>query len=233
MFKIPISKMDDKQLRGAVQLLYDELELMKRKYTDALSNLDSDNFSSVFIKEQKGFKSKILQTANSIELSVSALDGRLSKLSIDIDGINGEISDINGNLTTINADLNGIYTRVAEVESGLSSEISQRKDAIKMIVSDADSSSIFLQTANGFEMTGNVTVTGIQYVSEDLHIGQGQGSKKLQFNYGALIQTVSDGYGGYSALEISAQKIYLESKLDLSNCIEIDWGDNAPEAVFG
>ena len=133
MFKIPISKMDDKQLRGAVQLLYDELELMKRKYKDALSNLDSDNFSSAFIKEQNGFKSKMVQTANSIELSVSSLDGRISKLGIDIDGINGEISDINGNLTTINADLNGIYTLVAEVESGLSSEISQRKDAIKMI----------------------------------------------------------------------------------------------------
>ena len=50
MFDIPINKMDFKQLRNEVQALRDELAIMKRKYEDAIYNLDSDNFSKSFTR---------------------------------------------------------------------------------------------------------------------------------------------------------------------------------------
>ena len=40
-----IPDMNFKQLRNEVQLLRDELAIMKRKYEDILYNLDDDNFS--------------------------------------------------------------------------------------------------------------------------------------------------------------------------------------------
>ena len=40
-----INDMNFKQLRNEVQLLRDELAIMKRKYEDILYNLDDDNFS--------------------------------------------------------------------------------------------------------------------------------------------------------------------------------------------
>ena len=47
-----INNMNDKQLRNEVQLLRDELAIMKRKFEDIIYNLDTDNFSSRFVKEQ-------------------------------------------------------------------------------------------------------------------------------------------------------------------------------------
>ena len=47
-----ISNMNMKQLRNEVQALRDELAIFKRKYEDVIYNLDTDNFSGRFIKEQ-------------------------------------------------------------------------------------------------------------------------------------------------------------------------------------
>ena len=58
-----ISNMTDKQLRNEVQLLRDELAIMKRKYEDIIYNLDTDNFSSRFVKEQGDMKTAIKVTA--------------------------------------------------------------------------------------------------------------------------------------------------------------------------
>jgi hypothetical protein len=66
-----IAKMTDKQLRNEVQLLRDELAKMKRQYEDIIYNLDTDNFSSRFTREQKDMKAAIEFTAEGIKTKVS------------------------------------------------------------------------------------------------------------------------------------------------------------------
>ena len=69
-----INKMDFKQLRNEVQLLRDELAIMKRKYEDIIYNLDTDNFSNRFVKEQGDMKTAIEVTAEGIKTKVSKED---------------------------------------------------------------------------------------------------------------------------------------------------------------
>lgn len=78
-----ISTMNDKQLRNEVQLLRDELAIMRRKFEDIIYNLDTDNFSSRFVKEQGKMKTAIEVTAEGIKTKVSKedLDKSLSSYS--------------------------------------------------------------------------------------------------------------------------------------------------------
>ena len=69
-----INKMDFKQLRNEVQLLRDELAIMKRKYEDIIYNLDDDNFSSRLVKEKDNMKTAIEITAEGIKTKVSKTD---------------------------------------------------------------------------------------------------------------------------------------------------------------
>ncbi|MBQ8637147.1 MAG: hypothetical protein IJ423_05670 [Clostridia bacterium] len=74
MFDIPISKMNDKQLRNAVQLLYDELAIFKRKYNDAIYNLDSDNLGKSFTVTQNNMKAQLKIAADAIKAAVTEED---------------------------------------------------------------------------------------------------------------------------------------------------------------
>lgn len=78
-----IAKMDDRQLRNEVQLLRDELAIMKRKFEDIIYNLDTENFSSRFTKEQGDMRAAIEFTAKGIKSKVSKedLDNALSYYS--------------------------------------------------------------------------------------------------------------------------------------------------------
>lgn len=69
-----IATMNDKQLRNEVQLLRDELAIIKRKYEDIIYNLDTDNFSSRFVKEQGDMKTAIEVNAEGIKTKVSNED---------------------------------------------------------------------------------------------------------------------------------------------------------------
>lgn len=96
--------------------------------------------------------------------------------------------------------------------------------------------SVFVQTADGFELRGNVTidgglVVGLARVADTLYIGE-EGPKSIVFADNAQISTVLDGLGGYSSIKISGATVYIESRLDLSNC-RVDWGENQPVCVFG
>ena len=72
-----IDKMNFKQLRNEVQLLRDEIAIMKRKYEDAIYNIDESNFSSKIIQERDNMKAEISVTADEIKtkLSKEDLDG--------------------------------------------------------------------------------------------------------------------------------------------------------------
>lgn len=69
-----VYNMTDKQLRNEVQLLRDELAIMKRKYEDIIYNLDDDNFSSRFVKEKNDMRTAIEVTAEGIKTKVSRED---------------------------------------------------------------------------------------------------------------------------------------------------------------
>lgn len=66
-----IDKMSFKELRKEVQLLRDELAVFKRKYEDAIYNLDSENFGKSFTVAQNNMKAQIQITADAIKTTVS------------------------------------------------------------------------------------------------------------------------------------------------------------------
>ncbi len=74
MFDIPVSKMNDKQLRNAVQWLYDELAIFKRKYNDAIYNLDSENLGKSFTVTQNNMKTQLKIAADAIKSAVTEED---------------------------------------------------------------------------------------------------------------------------------------------------------------
>ena len=61
-----IQNMTDKQLRNEVQLLRDELAIMKRKFEDIIYNLDNDNFSSSIVKEKDNLKAAVKITVEKL-----------------------------------------------------------------------------------------------------------------------------------------------------------------------
>ena len=66
-----IENMDFKALRKEVLYLRDELAVFKRKFEDAIYNLDSDNFGKSFTFEQNGMKAQIKLTAEGLKSAVS------------------------------------------------------------------------------------------------------------------------------------------------------------------
>lgn len=114
-----INKMDFKQLRNEVQLLRDELAIMKRKYEDIIYNLDDDNFSSRIVKEKGDMKTAIEQTEEAITLQAEKID------------------ENEQSLTTLKIEADNITARVESVEDGvgeLSAEIDVEKNKISAIV---------------------------------------------------------------------------------------------------
>lgn len=70
-----------KRLRNEVQMLRDELAIMKRKYEDIIYNLDTDNFSSRFTKEQGDMRAAIEFTAEGIKTVVTRTEELKDKVT--------------------------------------------------------------------------------------------------------------------------------------------------------
>jgi len=253
-----IDKMDFKQLRNEVQLLRDELAIMKRKYEDLLYNLDTDNFSQRIVKQSKDMYTKIEQTAEEITLQAEKVDANetnIATLQVTAKEISSEVTevknDVSTNSTKITQNANAISAVVRDVNnvSTQISDVSQTADRIKTTVSSVfkeitkvsnkksmtDTSKIyslngvnyhyndvlddwdviegnsiassFVQTDNGFVLTGDVKITEIAQVGGDLYIGSydDDGShKRIHFNERAWIGTASDGVGGTAGCSVSA-----------------------------
>lgn len=131
-----IDKMNFKQLRNEVQLLRDELAIMKRKYEDAIYNIDESNFSSKIIQERDNMKAEISVTADEIKtkLSKEDLDGELKSYSIisqTADTIKSIVTkEVIGDYVT--TDALGDYVTKTTYQSG----INQAADNIKLSVSE-------------------------------------------------------------------------------------------------
>lgn len=167
-----ISKMNDKQLRNEVQLLRDELAIMKRKYEDIIYNLDTDNFSSRFVKEQGDMRTAIEINAEGIKTSVEALSEAKDELS----------SEITQTASSIQTTVSSVFNEITEITED---EAKTLDEAIKKMTNKStiytykgtnyywnritnkwkktDGNSIassFIQTDDGFKLTGDVKVSG-------------------------------------------------------------------------
>lgn len=94
----------------------------------------------------------------------------------------------------------------------------------------------FVNNNNQIYINAEYLATRIATVDDVLYIGDSEdtSTKRIIFSDGARISTYNDGLGyPYTGLFISASTLKLGSKIDLTGCSEINWGDNAPVAVFG
>lgn len=156
-----------KKLRNEVQLLRDELVIMKRKYEDIIYNLDTDNFSSRFVKEQDNMKTAIEVTAKGIKTKVSKedLDGALTQYST----ISQTAADIQLAVTTIGDEFKK-YSTIEMTADAITSTVSETYITDKIgdkYVSDdtfeqykVNASSEIQQSANGIYATVMEEVSG-------------------------------------------------------------------------
>lgn len=184
MFDIPISKMNDKQLRNAVQLLYDELAIFKRKYEDAIYNLDSDNLGKSFTIEQNNMKAQIKVTADAIKTMVSEsdLDKTLENYSTITQTANAIQTVVSKGANLDDAipisslkdatDTEAIYVVQETNENGklLSETYYYFNDITKQweILSGDSIYTVFNQTAEGFSLKGNVVIDGNTVITKNL-----------------------------------------------------------------
>ena len=213
-----VNKMELKQLRNEVQMLRDELAIMKRKYEDIIYNLDTDNFSSRFVKEQgdmrtaieitaEGIKTKVSneefesamsQTSEKIETEVYALDDKLStRISQTANEIYAEVSALDSDISTISVKANGISTRVGKLENGEYADFT-----------------LFEQTIDGFQFTGDVKIVG---VDNNLSLGDltsNWDKKTIRFNKQATIGTYNYMGLGQDGLIISANGFGIDCRPD-------------------
>lgn len=179
-----VNKMELKQLRNEVQMLRDELAIMKRKYEDIIYNLDDDNFSSRFVKEKGDMKTAIEVTAEGIKTKVSNEEFE-SAMSQTAERIHSAVSKnidmdkvINATSTDEFIDKSKIYS--LDDELYYYNSISQKWSKVK---DDESVQSIFEQTSDGFKLTGDVKVDGSCILTESLTFNSSD--KPLEIEYSA------------------------------------------------
>lgn len=178
-----IEKMNFKELRAEVQLLRDELAIFKRKYEDAIYNLDSDNFGKSFTVEQNNMKAQIKVTAEEISTKVSNTDlttalVNYSTISQTAEAITTTVtaeyvntligneyvtnatmtSAIQQSADAINLSVSGTYQTIADADSDystLSSRISATNTRVSAIVSGDYTDDLLSGYLTGIEITPN------------------------------------------------------------------------------
>ncbi len=206
-----------KQLRNEVQLLRDELAIMKRKYEDILYNLDDDNFSSRIVREKGNMKTAIEVNAEGIKTKVSNAEFQ-SAMTLTAEKIETDVSNLDKTLSSeISQTATAIRQEVANVETGLSTKITQAANEIELSVSALDSeisslsittdgivsqvedlenfkTSIFTQTADGFTLDGyQTTFTGVVFITDN----DGNKAFSIFLNEGSYDSFHLWGYGSY------------------------------------
>lgn len=179
-----INKMNFKQLKNEVQLLRDELAIFKRKYEDAIYNLDSDNFGKNFTIEQNNMKAQIKITADAIKTMVSDTDlaAELEKYST-IEQTAERIQTVVSKSANLDeavlidsldnaTDTEAIYVIQQKDDNGtvLSETYYYFNDVTNQweILSGDSIYTVFNQTADGFSLKGNVMIDGNAVVTKNL-----------------------------------------------------------------
>ena len=207
-----INHMDFKQLRNEVQKLRDELALFKRKYEDAIYNLDSDNFGRSFTAEQNNmrsqinisakaietkvsneeFQSKMIQTASEIQTKVSSKDFN-SLVSQTADAVNMIVSETIDTSKAIEVDSSTEFIYTDKIY------VIRKKDDDGKVVSetyyyfndisnewkplkDDEIRSHFVQDENGFKLKGDVLIDGSCILTESLTFNSADKPVQVQYS---------------------------------------------------
>lgn len=171
-----INKMDFKELRSEVQLLRDELAVMRREYDDLFHNLDNENFSGSILKEKKDMKTQIQVNEKGISTLVSSL-GNYSTITQTNNKIAMVVSK-SVSATFVLTDKNG-----EEIEPTRDNTSAEEKGMICRYNDEFyyynnvslswnkcpyqnEIKSLFEQTSDGFNLVGDVSVKG-KIISSD------------------------------------------------------------------
>ena len=235
-----IYNMNDRQLRNEVQLLRDELAIMKRKYEDIIYNLDTDNFSQRVVKQGKDMHTKIEQTADEISLQAEKVGENtknLAKLKITAEEIQSEVFEENedgtktSRITQTAEKIESEVKKLTDADKELSSKITQTAGEIRSEIKSAtdtingkfDNYSTIEQTAK--QISASVTETkeyAEEYVTDVLANGDYVTSATLQsqLNQSAngIYATVKETYetkssanSSYSSLRSSISSVSIEA----------------------
>ena len=186
-----INNMDVKQLRNEVQLLRDELAIMKRNFEDILYNLDTDNFSQRIVKQGENMYTKIEQTADKIELqaekveenekSIASLEITAGKIESNVKELGAADNTLSSRITQTAESITSEVAARTSADEALSSRITQTANEISSRVESIEDGKIkgytlFKQTNDTFLFDGEKSVfTGVVYLTDDY------GNKRFSF----------------------------------------------------
>lgn len=223
MFNKPIEEMDFKELRSAVQALFDAFAKQSREYADLLENLDFDNLSPGLKKSivsAGSSETAIDQTADMITMSATT-NFDLSNVTED-DEVD-DVSDMTDSdriyyISEYDGDGNELGRTYYCYSNISGSWIPMQGNSIY---------SLFRQTSKGFQFIGNVRIDGsmivdgtisaeklktlIAEVASTLYIGgkAHEGTGKIVLSDNVYIQVIESGVVGANGIGISAAKIKL------------------------
>lgn len=200
MFDIPISKMNDKQLRNAVQLLYDELAIFKRKYNDAIYNLDSDNLGKSFTVTQNNMKAQLKIAADAIKSAVTEEDLALELKNYSTIEQTAEAITSTVTAEYVNTLIGGGYVTNAMMMS----QIQQTSEQILLSVSTE------YETKENAETQYNSLTSSIALTSEQIQSKVSKTDLETELSdYSTITQTASD-----ISAAVSAERSYVTNLLD-------------------
>ena len=177
MSDMNIATMNDKQLRNEVQSLRDELATFKRKYEDIIYNLDTNNFSSRFVKEQGDARTKIEQNAEKISLQAEKItDNEEAMAELRVKA--GEISSIAKTNITAHFTSNVFPTKANTSASQkkmlcLYNDVYYYYNDIKCEWEEYPKDglqTVFKQNGEGFALQGNVLIDGDLVTTQNLKL---------------------------------------------------------------
>ena len=212
MSDMDISKMDFKQLRNEVQLLRDEFAVFKRKYSDTVNNLDSDNFGKAFTAEQNNMKAQLRVTAASIETVVSDLVNysKITQTANMIQSVVSKSVDLSSAepISSLEkaTDTTKLYVVQTKVDGKVTDETYYYYDEILKdwaVLTGNSINTVFEQTASGFRMRGNVKISGSLIVDGEISGDRIRGGTIV----GSTIETAQNG-GVYSIYDHTGLHFY-------------------------
>lgn len=156
-----IGKMDFKQLREKVIELESIVAKMKRYLEDALSNLDTDNFSTSFIKEQGNMKAQIKMTAEELSSVYTRVDENMTTFETQIKQNADEIS-LKASKTELNQWGNSLKEQISSIEIS--------PDTIELAVNDVikdSSSDAYRSISSRIQLSKNQILATVSNNSND------------------------------------------------------------------
>lgn len=183
-----INAMSFKQLRNEVQLLRDELAIMKRKYEDIIYNLDDDNFSSRIVKEKNNMRA-------AIEITAEELSSVYTKVEINGEefrtGISQNAANIQLQAERI-SDSEEAYATLALTAEDIRSEVKRTQDSLTQY-STIEQTATKITAAVTEEREYTTNLLGENYYTKE------EVTSEISISRDGILSTVSSTYQTQSA----------------------------------